>query len=145
MAAIDLNQLNSLDISGNKLLSDNLTNISTKIASDNTISTSFSQEQAGLVNIKGSIDASTKKSAVLYAPISVANSPSARVSSSPQIDQAGSENPLSGLFSSPNLVIAVAGLGIALFFLTKAAKPSSNVTSYSGKLNAKVPVSALGA
>jgi len=111
-------------ITGNKLFSD----ISTKIASENQVSTNIGQ--AGLFNLSGNLDLSTKKSALLYSPISVVSSPNAKVSSSPQIEQGGGDNPLSGLFSGGNTLLLVAGLGIALFFLTgrKSEPKTSSVT-----------------
>ncbi len=120
-----------------KLLSDNQTSIQTKIASDNQFTLTSNVGQAGFLNLQGNLDASTKKTAILFAPVTNTNSPNARVSSSPQVNQAGGDNPLSGLLGTPNAIIALAAVGLALFFLTKPKTQVSSVRT--GSISAKVP------
>lgn len=124
------------DLTSNfKALSDNATTITANpnLFSNNRLSSSITSNigQAGVLNLQGALDASTKKTAIIYAPVTASNSPNARVSSAPSQDQGGSDNPFAGLLGGPTLiVVGVLALG-AVFLLSKSARPTSTTTNFS--------------
>jgi len=109
------------DIYGNKILSPDTTLTGNKFLSPDTNlkdvkllspDVKIQQEQAGLFNIKGTLDFSTKKSAMVYSPITITNSPFAKASNTPTID-----SPLGGgnLPIVPLAMLGVVGVGIMMF------------------------------
>ena len=86
------------------------------------VTTTTNIEQGGLVNLKGQLDASTKKTALLYSPVTIISSPGASASSSPGLSQAESKPPLIDLSGALNSPLLLLGGGLLLAFFVFGVK-----------------------